>query len=53
MRIVPARLDPRALPGAAVVQDEDQSALVAQAGTLHAVEVVVDGCVLVIDPSSG
>ena len=25
VRIVPARLDPRAVPGAAVVQDEDQS----------------------------
>ena len=40
-RIIPSRLDPRAIPCAAVIQDKYQSGLIACARALHDVEVVI------------
>src|SRR5438094_10634976 len=39
---VPRRLDPRAVPGAAVVQNKNQSALMSEARPLHDIKVVID-----------
>src|SRR5437667_8132964 len=39
--VIPPRLNPRAVPSGAVVQDKDQSTFVIGAWTLHYVEIVV------------